>query len=44
MRCHISNKICNMIIDSETYANIASIILFRKLNLNITKHHRPNRL
>jgi hypothetical protein len=40
-RCHISNKVCNMIIDSESYANIPSTILVKKLNLNIVKHDRP---
>lgn len=32
-RYHISNKICNMIIDGESYANVASITLMKKLNL-----------
>lgn len=32
-RCHISNKLCNMIIDSEGCVNIASAIFVRKLNV-----------
>jgi hypothetical protein len=31
IRCHISNKVCNMIIDSESYVNVASTILVKKL-------------
>jgi len=30
IRCHISNKVCNMIIDSESYVNVASTILVKK--------------
>jgi hypothetical protein len=30
-----------MIIDNRSCANIASIILVKKLNLNIVKHYRP---
>ena len=41
IRYHISNKICSMIIDSENWANISSIILVKKLNLNTVKHDRP---
>jgi hypothetical protein len=43
-RCHISNKVCNMIIDSRSCTNIATIILVKKLNLNIVKHDRPYKL
>jgi hypothetical protein len=43
-RYHISIKICSMIIDSESCANIASIIIVKKLNLNIVKHDRPYKL
>ena len=38
IRCHISNKVCNMIIDSGNCINIASTILIKKLNLNTVKH------
>ena len=41
-RCHINNKVCNMIIDGGSCANVSSTILVRKLNLNTTKHHRPS--
>jgi len=37
-RCHIKNKICSIVIAVGSYANIASTILVRKLNLNTTKH------
>jgi hypothetical protein len=40
-RCHINNKMCNKIINSESYANVASTILVKKLNLNIIKHDGP---
>ena len=43
-RCHTNNKICNMIVDSESCANIGSTILVRKLNPNIIKHESPYRL
>jgi hypothetical protein len=37
IRCHINNKICSMIIDSEICANVTSIILVRKLSLDTIK-------
>jgi hypothetical protein len=42
--CHISNKVCNMIIDSESCTNIASTILIKKLDLNTVEHNRPYKL
>jgi len=36
-RCHINNKVCSMIIDSEICANVTSIILVRKLSLDNIK-------
>jgi hypothetical protein len=44
IRCHISNKVYSMIIDSKSYANVASTELVRKLSLNIIKHERSYRL
>jgi hypothetical protein len=37
-RFHIRNKICSIVIDVGSYANIAGTILLKKLNLNTTKH------
>jgi len=42
-RCHISNKLCNMIIDSVGCVNIASAKFVRKLNVNTIKHERSYR-
>jgi hypothetical protein len=38
MRCHIHNKVYNLIIDGGNCSNIASTKLVRKLNLHTTKH------
>jgi len=43
-RCHINNEVCSVIIDNESYVNIASITLVRKLILNIIKHKKPYKL
>ena len=43
-RCHISNKVCSMIINSESYVNVANVTLVRKLNLNTSKHEILYRL
>ena len=43
-RCHIQNKVCSMIIDGGSCANVASDTLVKKLNLNCIKHPRPYRL
>jgi hypothetical protein len=32
--CNINNKVCSIIIDNKSYANIANITFVRKLNLN----------
>jgi hypothetical protein len=42
--CHISNKVCNMIIDSESCTNVASTILIKKLDLNTIENDRPYKL
>jgi hypothetical protein len=44
IRYHISNKLCNMIIDSGSCVNASSATLIRKLNLNTIKHEKPYRL
>ena len=38
------NNVYSMIIDGGNCANISSITLVRKLNLNIIKNHKPYRL
>ena len=42
-RCHIKDKVCNMIIDGGSCTNVASTSLVEKLNLNL-KHPRPYKL
>jgi hypothetical protein len=37
-KCHISNRVCSIIIDSENCINIVSAALLLNLNLNIIKH------
>ena len=44
IRCHISNKVCCKIINSESCANVASTIIVKKLNMRIVKHNRPYKL
>jgi hypothetical protein len=43
-RYHIQNKVCRMIIDGGSCANVASDTLMKKLNLSCSKHHRHYRL
>ena len=43
-RCHINNKVYRMIIYNGSCANVASIMLVRKLNMKTIKCHRPYRL
>lgn len=43
VRCYISSKVYNMIIDDMSCANIVNTTLFKKLNLNTIKHLRPYR-
>ncbi|RDY10826.1 hypothetical protein CR513_04601, partial [Mucuna pruriens] len=40
-RCHINDKVCSMIIDSESCTNVASTIIVEKINLQTVKHTRP---
>ena len=42
--CHIQNKVCSIIIDGGSCANVASDTLLKKLNLSCVKHPRPYRL
>ncbi|GAV92060.1 Asp_protease_2 domain-containing protein [Cephalotus follicularis] len=43
-RCSIGNKICSMIIDSGSCANVASTTLVTKLELPTTSHPKPYKL
>uniref|UniRef100_A0A2N9FGW5 Retrotransposon gag domain-containing protein n=1 Tax=Fagus sylvatica TaxID=28930 RepID=A0A2N9FGW5_FAGSY len=43
-RCHVNNKVCSMIIDRESYTNVASTTLVEKLNLPTLKHSKPYKL
>nr|XP_018622474.2 uncharacterized protein LOC104085024 isoform X1 [Nicotiana tomentosiformis]XP_033509005.1 uncharacterized protein LOC104085024 isoform X2 [Nicotiana tomentosiformis] len=43
-RCEIKDKICSMIIDNGSCANVVSAYLVEKLWLEWTKHPRPYRL
>ena len=42
--CHIKDKVCNLIIDSESCTNVASTLLVEKLGLLTLKHPNPYRL
>jgi hypothetical protein len=43
-RCHLNNKVCNMIINNESCANVSSATIVKKLSLNIIKYERPYKL
>ncbi|GKU99868.1 hypothetical protein SLEP1_g12650 [Rubroshorea leprosula] len=43
-RCHVKNKLCSVIIDGDSYTNVASTVLVEKLNLPMTKDPRPYKL
>ncbi|XP_038972593.1 uncharacterized protein LOC120104828 [Phoenix dactylifera] len=43
-RCHINNKVSNMIIDGGSCTNVASTTLVEKLHLSTIKHPRPYKL
>jgi hypothetical protein len=43
-RCLINDKVCSMIIDSDSCTKIASVTLVRKLGLNTIKHEKPYQL
>ena len=40
-RCHIQNKVCSMIINGGSCANVTSDTIVKKLNLSCIKHPRP---
>jgi hypothetical protein len=43
-RCHINDKVCSLIIDSESCTNVASTLLVEKMSLPTLKHLNPCRL
>ena len=43
-RCHIKDKVCNLIIDSGSCTNVASTLLVEKLGLPTLKHLNLYRL
>ena len=43
-RCHVKNKVCSVIIDGGSCANVASITMVEKLGLPTIKHPRPCKL
>ena len=42
-RCHVQNKVCNVIFDGGSWTNVASTTLVEKLRLPTSKHPRPYR-
>ena len=42
--CLIANKLCNMIVDGGSCANVASTLLVEKLKLPLIKHPKPYKL
>jgi hypothetical protein len=44
IRCHVQNKVYNMIIDNESCTNVPNIDLLDKLDLHTTKHLIPYKL
>nr|XP_027093640.1 uncharacterized protein LOC113714042 [Coffea arabica] len=43
-RCHIKDKVCSVVIDSGSCANVASLLMVEKLGLPVIRHPRPYRL
>lgn len=44
IRCHVQNKVYNMIIDNESCTNVPNIDLLDKLDLHATEHLIPYKL
>lgn len=44
IRCHVQNKVYNMIIDNESCTNVTNIDLLDKLDLHATEHLIPYKL
>ncbi|XP_071918798.1 uncharacterized protein [Coffea arabica] len=43
-RCHVTNKVCNLVIDPGSCTNVASALMVEKLNLPTSEHPRPYKL
>ncbi|XP_071933206.1 uncharacterized protein [Coffea arabica] len=43
-RCHVTNKVCSLVIDPGSCTNVASALMVEKLNLPTSKHPRPYKL
>jgi len=44
IRCHVQNKVYNMIINNESCTNVTNIDLLDKLDLHTTEHLIPYKL
>lgn len=44
MRCHIKDKVCSFIFDTESCANVASTLMIEKLAHPTTDHSKPCKL
>ena len=42
--CHVNNKVCSLIIDGRSGANVASALLVEKLQLPTLKHPKAYKL
>lgn len=40
----VNNKVCSMIIDSDSYTNVASTLFVDKLGLETVRHPKPYKL
>ncbi|XP_071928059.1 uncharacterized protein [Coffea arabica] len=43
-RCHVTNKVCSLVIDPRSCTNVASALMVEKLNLPTSEHPRPYKL
>nr|XP_027120542.1 uncharacterized protein LOC113737516 [Coffea arabica] len=43
-RCHVTTKVCSLVIDPGSCTNVASALMVEKLNLPTSEHPRPYKL
>lgn len=43
-RCYVKDKLCTMIVDSDSCTNVTSTLLMDKLNLQTHKHSKLHKL
>ncbi|XP_071901035.1 uncharacterized protein [Coffea arabica] len=43
-KCHVTNKVCSLVIDPGSCTNVASALMVEKLNLPTSEHPRPYKL